>query len=82
VKAIPWRDIDSVGPAGSINSSARDVAKWIAFQLRSDQRGELVRAGLELSNRRPVAAFAGRRVERAFQKNAGGIESGEKTGEV
>ena len=33
VKAIPWRNIDTVGPAGSINSSARDMAKWIAFQL-------------------------------------------------
>jgi CubicO group peptidase (beta-lactamase class C family) len=33
VKAIPWRNIDSVGPAGSINSSARDMAKWIVFQL-------------------------------------------------
>jgi len=33
VKAIAWRNIDSVGPAGSINSSARDMAKWIAFQL-------------------------------------------------
>src|SRR5580704_1079049 len=33
VKAIPWRNIDSVGPAGSINSSARDMAKWISFQL-------------------------------------------------
>ena len=33
VKAIPWRNIDSVGPAGSINSSARDMAKWIMFQL-------------------------------------------------
>lgn len=32
-KAIAWRNIDSVGPAGSINSSARDMAKWIAFQL-------------------------------------------------
>lgn len=32
-KAIPWRNIDNVGPAGSINSSARDMAKWIAFQL-------------------------------------------------
>ena len=32
-KAIPWRDIDTVGPAGSINSSARDMAKWITFQL-------------------------------------------------
>ena len=33
VKAISWRNIDSVGPAGSINSSGRDMAKWIAFQL-------------------------------------------------
>lgn len=33
VKVIPWRNIDSVGPAGSINSSARDMAKWITFQL-------------------------------------------------
>jgi CubicO group peptidase (beta-lactamase class C family) len=33
VRTIPWRNIDSVGPAGSINSSARDMAKWIAFQL-------------------------------------------------
>jgi len=32
-KTIPWRDIDTVGPAGSINSSARDMAKWITFQL-------------------------------------------------
>ncbi len=33
VKAIPWRNIDSVGPAGSINSTGRDMAKWITFQL-------------------------------------------------
>jgi len=33
VKVIPWRNIDSVGPAGSINSSARDMARWITFQL-------------------------------------------------
>lgn len=33
VVAIPWRNIDVVGPAGSINSSARDMAKWIALQL-------------------------------------------------
>lgn len=33
VKTIPWHNIDNVGPAGSINSSARDMAKWIAFQL-------------------------------------------------
>jgi CubicO group peptidase (beta-lactamase class C family) len=33
VTAIPWRNIDDAGPAGSINSSVRDMAKWITFQL-------------------------------------------------
>ena len=33
VKAVPWHNIDNAGPAGSINSSARDMAKWITFQL-------------------------------------------------
>lgn len=33
VKTIPWHNIDNAGPAGSINSSARDMAKWITFQL-------------------------------------------------
>jgi hypothetical protein len=33
VVAIPWRNIDDAGPAGSINSSVRDMAKWITFQL-------------------------------------------------
>ncbi|MEP7322770.1 MAG: serine hydrolase [Saprospiraceae bacterium] len=26
---IPYKNIDAVGPAGSINSSARDMAKWL-----------------------------------------------------
>ena len=30
---IPWRNIDNAGPAGSINSSVRDMSKWIALQL-------------------------------------------------
>ncbi|HKK28260.1 MAG TPA: serine hydrolase [Gemmatimonadota bacterium] len=33
VRAIPWRNIDNIGPAGSINSSARDMARWLRFQL-------------------------------------------------
>lgn len=33
IKAIPWRNIDNAGPAGSINSSARDMAKWLILQL-------------------------------------------------
>jgi CubicO group peptidase (beta-lactamase class C family) len=35
VKVIPWHNIDNAGPAGSINSSARDMAKWMAFQLNN-----------------------------------------------
>ncbi|MFZ1700012.1 MAG: serine hydrolase domain-containing protein [Pyrinomonadaceae bacterium] len=30
---LPYRAIDQVGPAGSINSSARDMAKWITFVM-------------------------------------------------
>ena len=33
VKVIPWHKIDNAGPAGSINSSARDMAKWMTLQL-------------------------------------------------
>lgn len=30
---LPYRNIDIVGPAGSINSSARDMAQWVRFIL-------------------------------------------------
>ncbi|HEX6123763.1 MAG TPA: serine hydrolase [Pyrinomonadaceae bacterium] len=30
---LPYRDIDQVAPAGSINSSANDMAKWVKFVL-------------------------------------------------
>ena len=33
VEVIPWKNIDNAGPAGSINSSVRDMAKWITLQL-------------------------------------------------
>ncbi len=33
VRAVPWRNIDNVGPAGSIVSNARDMAKWVTMQL-------------------------------------------------
>ena len=31
--AIPYRDIDNMGPAGSINASAWDVAQWVRMLL-------------------------------------------------
>jgi CubicO group peptidase (beta-lactamase class C family) len=33
VGVIPWRDIDNIAPAGSINSNVIDVAQWIRLQL-------------------------------------------------
>lgn len=33
VQTVPWRNIDNVGPAGSINSCAEDMARWVRFQL-------------------------------------------------
>jgi hypothetical protein len=32
--ALEFRDIRSVGPAGSINSNVLDLTKWLSFQLR------------------------------------------------
>ncbi len=29
IKAIPFRNIDAIGPAGSINSCAKDMANWL-----------------------------------------------------
>jgi CubicO group peptidase (beta-lactamase class C family) len=33
VKEIPFRDIDAVGPAGSINSSVNEMSRWLLMQL-------------------------------------------------
>jgi len=37
---IPFRNIDAMGPAGSINSSARDMARWLMLQLGGGKVGE------------------------------------------
>ena len=33
LRAIPWRNIDNIGPAGSINSTVTDMAQWVRFHL-------------------------------------------------
>jgi len=33
-KAIPFRDITAIGPAGSINSSVREMANWVALHAQ------------------------------------------------
>ena len=33
VQTIPWRNIDNIAPAGSINSNVADMAQWVRLQL-------------------------------------------------
>ncbi len=33
VRVIPWKNIDNIAPAGSINSSVTDMAQWVRLQL-------------------------------------------------
>jgi CubicO group peptidase (beta-lactamase class C family) len=33
LQVVPFQNLDNVGPAGSINSSAADMAKWVTVQL-------------------------------------------------
>ena len=40
VKKIPFRNIDEIGPAGSINSCIDDMLKWIQFHLDEGKVGE------------------------------------------
>lgn len=34
---MPWRNIDNVGPAGSINASVRDLSNWVRLQLNEGE---------------------------------------------
>ncbi|MFP4082262.1 MAG: serine hydrolase [Candidatus Aminicenantes bacterium] len=40
VMEIPFRKIDSVGPAGSINSCVNDILKWVNFHLNKGKVAE------------------------------------------
>lgn len=35
LQIVPYRNLDNIGPAGSINSNVLDLARWIRFQLDS-----------------------------------------------
>jgi len=39
LRIVPWHNIDNIGPAGSINSSVADMAKWVRFQLAEGKAG-------------------------------------------
>jgi len=35
VRAVPYRSLDNIAPAGAVNSSILDMARWVRFQLDS-----------------------------------------------
>ena len=39
LRALAWRNIDNVGPAGSINSNAMDMSQWVRLQLNDGMIG-------------------------------------------
>lgn len=39
VHAIPYKNIDNIAPAGSINSNVRDMAQWLRLQLGHGKYG-------------------------------------------
>ncbi len=39
ISVIPYRSLDAVGPAGSINASASDMGKWLQFLLNDGKIG-------------------------------------------
>lgn len=41
LELMPFRNIDTVGPAGSINSSAHDMARWVLLQLNKGAYGDV-----------------------------------------
>lgn len=40
--AVAWRNADNMGPAGSINASAADMAEYLKFQLRKGKVGDKI----------------------------------------
>lgn len=40
VVELPFRNIDSIGPAGSINSNALDMAQWVLLNLNNGKAGD------------------------------------------
>ena len=40
VGEVPFRNIDNIGPAGSINSNVNDMLKWVTFHLNNGKVGD------------------------------------------
>ena len=68
LKEIPFRNIDVVGPAGSINSSVHDMLPWLRLNLNRGKHGErrIINAATLADIHSPQMA-TGAEVERPYQ---------------
>ncbi len=59
---IPFRRIDLIGPAGSVNSSVNEMSRWLLFNLRQGKVGEkqLVQAATLADLQSPHMTIEGR----------------------
>jgi CubicO group peptidase (beta-lactamase class C family) len=75
---IPFRDIDTIGPAGSINSSVNDMTKWLQLHLGGGTiEGRRIIAARQISEmHRPqmvIQSFPGLFEDREIQQPAYGL---------
>lgn len=70
--SFPYRNVDNVGGAGSINASARDLAQWVRLQL-----GDGKYEGKQLISKAAIdVTHAGQMVQRAPNADGGFNEYG------
>jgi CubicO group peptidase (beta-lactamase class C family) len=75
---VPYRDIDAVGPAGSLLSSATDMARWLRFQIDTGSVSgrQLVDPEALLETRRPQIVMRPEGPLAAFYPDAARIAYG------
>ena len=67
VRPVAWRNLDNVGPAGSINSSFAEMAEWLRLQL-----AEGVYGGQRLLSEESIRQMRTPPHDRAHERGAGG----------
>jgi CubicO group peptidase (beta-lactamase class C family) len=69
IKVEPWRNLENIGPAGSINASARDLSQWLRFQPGDgtiDGKRVLSTAALAETHSLQIATTSGGKTEKIF----------------
>jgi len=72
---IPFRNIDEIGPAGSINSSVSEMINWVRIQLRDGKLGdtEVIPSEVIDETHAPQMVISGRRSSIEYFHNLYGL---------